>query len=645
MNRKEEYQNINSVISLFERSVRLYPNNPLIWEKQDGEYRATTYKEIANEAKQFAASLLKHGFKYGERIALLSEGRKDWLVAELGMFYIGVVNVPLSTKLDASEVAFRIRHSGARAIVVSRTQAAKAEQVKNTVDTLSCIIYLDDMPSDASALSFATMKKEGSRLRNEDETRDIYANIRYNVNPDDLANISYTSGTTAMPKGIMLTQRNYAANALQSCSRVSILPSSVSLTILPWDHSFAHTANVYCFIYYGASIATQEIGRTPIETLKNIPKNINEIRPDLMMSVPALSKSFRKNIESGIHQQGRMAERLFNVCLKISYAYNADGFSRGKGWRILLKPLHKLADKLIYSKIRANFGGRLRYFIGGGALLDIELQRFFAAIGIPIMQGYGLSEASPVISTNALDAHKFGTSGKVVDFMELKICDADGNQLLNGEKGEIVIKGDNVMVGYWNNPEATAEALIDGWLHTGDMGLIDKDGFLVVLGRFKSLLISSDGEKYSPEGIEESIVDCSPYIEQCVLYNNQSPYTSALIVPNAANIRRALAENGVDVNTTEGQDAALMLIQAALNEYRKGGKYDGLFPERWLPAAVAILPEGFTEDNHLLNSTMKVVRGKVVEYFAQEMKFVYSAEAKNICNNKNRAALQAIMQR
>ncbi len=430
MDRKTEYQKITSVIKLFERSVDKYPQNPLIWEKSDGVYKPTTYKEIKNEAQYIAASLLNQDYQHGDRIAILAEGRKDWLVAELGMFYIGVVNVPLSVKLDVSEVAFRVKHSGAKAIMVSRTQAAKAEQVIEEIDTLTHIIYFDEKPNKHYAVSFEEMKSKGEICLRDEEFSSIFVNITNNIKPDDLANISYTSGTTAQPKGIMLTQRNYAANALQSCSRVSITPSSVSLTILPWDHSFAHTANVYCFIYYGGSIATQEIGRTPIETLKNIPKNINEIHPDLMMSVPALSKSFRKNIENGIRQQGATAERMFKFFLKVSYAYNANGFSRGKGWRILLKPLVALADKLIYSKIRQNFGGKLRYFIGGGALLDIELQRFFAAIGIPIMQGYGLSEASPVISTNSLDAHKFGSSGKIVDFMELKICDADGNALL-----------------------------------------------------------------------------------------------------------------------------------------------------------------------------------------------------------------------
>ena len=182
----------------------------------------------------------------------------------------------------------------------------------------------------------------------------------------------------------------------------------------------------------------------------------------------------------------------------------------------------------------------MKFFIGGGALLDTELQRFFYAIGIPMCQGYGLSEASPVISSNALHAIKFGSSGRLVKNMELKIVDADGKELPQGEKGEIAIKGDNVMIGYWKNPKATEETIKNGWLHTGDMGYMDPDGFLYVLGRFKSLLISNDGEKFSPEGIEEAMVDQSPFLDQIMLYNNQNPYTVALVVPNIAAINREL---------------------------------------------------------------------------------------------------------
>ena len=338
-----------------------------------------------------------------------------------------------------------------------------------------------------------------------------------------------------------------------------------------------------------------------------------------------------------------MAEKLFNYALKIAYKYNGSGYDRGKGLLAIYKPLLNLFDIILFRKIREGFGGNLGLFIGGGALLDIELQRFFFAVGMPMCQGYGLSEASPVISSNALHAIKFSSSGKLVKYMNLKICDLDGNELPQGEKGEIVVKGDNVMKGYWNNPKATAETVKDGWLFTGDMGYMDKDDFLYVLGRFKSLLIGSDGEKFSPEGIEEALVDQSHYIDQCMLYNDQNAYTSGMIVPNMPAISRELEKRGLKSGTDEGLAEVLKIIQQEVDAYKTGGKFADSFPERWLPATVAILPEAFTEENHLLNSTMKMVRGKITEYFREELEFLYTPEAKNIINQKNLDAVKKWM--
>ena len=283
----------------------------------------------------------------------------------------------------------------------------------------------------------------------------------------------------------------------------------------------------------------------------------------------------------------------------------------------------------------------MQFFIGGGALLDVELQRYFYAIGMPICQGYGLTEAAPVISSNVPQDVVFGSSGKLVKNLELKILDEDGKELPTGEKGEIVVKGDNVMLGYWNNPAATADALKNGWLHTGDMGYLGKDGFLYVLGRFKSLLIGNDGEKYSPEGIEEAVVDQSPYIQQFMLYNNQNPYTVGMVVPDIEAINRELKNRGIEKGSEEGNRAAIEIIQNEINEYKKGGKYEGMFPERWLPATVAILPYAFTAENKLLNATMKLVRGQVIEHFAKELDFLYTPAAKKMDNEVNLASIEA----
>ncbi len=357
------------------------------------------------------------------------------------------------------------------------------------------------------------------------------------------------------------------------------------------------------------------------------------------MSVPALAKNFRKSIEKGIREKGKKVDKLFHKALKVAYKYNRDGCSKGKGFQLWNIIMYKIYDKLIFSKIRLQFGGELQFFIGGGAMLDIELQRFFYALGIPMFQGYGLSEASPIISANSIGRHKLGTSGYLVKYLELKICDDKGNSLPVGQKGEIVVKGENVMKGYWKNEKATAEALKDGWLYTGDMGYMDSDGFLYVLGRFKSLLIGNDGEKFSPEGIEEAFVESSRYIDQCMLYNNQNAYTTALVVPNQGPVLFDLKTRGLSPDTEEGQNFALNIILSELERFKNDKRSGAQFPARWLPSAIAILDEPFTEQNRLLNTTLKMVRNKIAERYKDLIEYLYTPEAKDICNPRNKAMI------
>ncbi len=630
---------MKTIIELFETAVATYPENIYLWEKKNGKYQGTTYTQTREQVLKLAAGLVAIGLKKGDRAGLVSDGRNDWIISELGMLYAGGVNVPLSIRLDKNELTFRLKHSGSKFVFVSGTHASKVDAVRDNLPELEKVIYIDEKENPGeNDMNYQDLLEKGEAyLKTNQNTVD---SIWKTIQPNDLANISYTSGTTADPKGIMLSHLNYAANVVQSNTLMDLKAEWKTLAILPWDHAFAHTACLYVFMYKGASVASVELGKTPMETLKNIPQNIKEIKPDLMMSVPAFSKTFRKNIEGQIRKKGETTYKLFQFALKVAYAHNGLGYNRGKGWRFLLKPMLTVFDSILFKKIREGFGGNLKFFIGGGALLDVELQRFFYAIGIPVCQGYGLTEAAPVISSNSLKDIKFGSSGVLAKYLDLKILDDEGNEMPLGQKGEIVIKGDNVMLGYWNNPTATAETVKNGWLHTGDMGYMDDDGFLHVLGRFKSLLIGNDGEKYSPEGIEEAIVDQSPFIQQAVLYNNQNAYTSGMLVPDIEAINREIKKQGLTPGSKDGNQASLAILLKEINEYKKGGKYEEMFPERWLPATIVVLPEAFTQENGLLNATMKMVRGKINEYFAKELEFLYTAEAKNFENPINLEAIK-----
>ena len=630
-----------TIIDFVEKYVAKYSENPFLWEKNldTNQWEPTTYAETLRQAKRIAAGLMALGVEKGDKISYLSEGRNMWVIGELGVLFAGAVNVPLSIKLEeTNDLVFRVKHSDSKYVITSKFQLPKIRKILPECPMVEKVIVFDEIEDlQENEMYIGQIIEMGDKFlaENEDKLVERYRSI----GPDDYANISYTSGTTADPKCILLTHRNYTANVEQAHSVIGVDESDRMLIILPLDHCFAHVAGFYTMMSYGASIGTVPSGKSGKEALRNIPTSIKEFKPNVMLSVPTLAKSFKKNIETTIKKSGKTVEKLYNFALNNAIKYNKEGYNKGgfcNWWR---KPLMVLFDKIIFKKVRQGLGGNMKFFVGGGALLDIDLQRYYYAIGIPMYQGYGLSEATPIISANSPAKHIFGSSGKIVSPMEIKILDADGVEQPFGSKGEICIKGENVMAGYWKNPKSTADTIVDGWLHTGDMGYMRDAEMLYVVGRFKSLLIAADGEKYSPEGIEENLVESSKYIDGAILHNSQDPYTIALITPNKEALKAYAKDLGLDPETKEAKEKMLELLQDEVNMYRKGGRMFGAFPERWLPAAVCVLPEPWTEQNHFLNSSMKVVRGRVEEAYKANMEFAYTPEGKNIINDMNMASL------
>ena len=631
-----------TIIDFVEKYVAKFSKNPFLWEKNldTGVWEQTTYEETLAKAKRIAAGLMALGVQKGEKVSYLSEGRDLWVIGELGVLYAGAVNVPLSIKLgETNDLVFRVRHSDSKYIITSKFQLPKIRAILPECPMVEKVIIFDEVADKKeNEIFLSEIIEMGDKFLAEHE--DLFIQRYKSVGPDDYANISYTSGTTADPKGILLTHRNYTANVEQAHSVIGVGPEDRMLIILPLDHCFAHVAGFYTMMSYGASFGTVPSGKSGKEALRNISPSIQELKPSVMLSVPTLAKSFKKNIETTIAKKGKVVESLYNFALRNAIAYNKEGYNKGTQFvDIFRKPLMLLFDKIIFKAVRQGLGGNMKFFVGGGALLDIDLQRYYYAIGIPMYQGYGLSEATPIISANSPAKHIFGSSGKIVSPMEIKILDADGVEQPFGVKGEICIKGENVMAGYWKNPKSTADTIIDGWLHTGDMGYMRDEEMLYVVGRFKSLLIAADGEKYSPEGIEENLVESSKYIDGALLHNSQDPYTIALITPNKEALKAYAKELGLDPASKEAKVKMLELLQDEVNMYRKGGRLFGAFPERWLPAAVCVLPEPWTEQNHFLNSSMKVVRGRVEEAYKANMEFAYTPEGKNIVNDMNLASL------
>ena len=630
-----------TIIDFVEKYTAKYAEKTFLREKQGDAWTETSFKKTRDEGRILAAGFMALGLQKGEKVALLSEGRNLWIMTELGILYAGGVDVPLSYKLESDyDLTFRINHSDAQFVVASVGELHKVRRVIAQCPAVKNVIVLDDVELQEGEIFIGTVREMGLKFL-KDNAAKLEEPIA-SVGPDDYANISYTSGTTADPKGILLTHRNYTANVEQGASVINIHEDAVMLIVLPLDHCFAHVAGFYTMMMYGGSIATVPVGKTQLATLRNIPGAIKDVRPHIMLSVPAISRSFKKNIEGAIRAKGPRVEKLFNWAVNLAIGYNREYYNAGKPWikHFWKKPIIKFFDRKLFKTVRDSaFGGRMEFFVGGGALLDIELQRWFCAIGVPVFQGYGLSEATPIICANSIGHAIFGSSGRTVEPMDIKICDEDGKEVPDGVTGEIVIRGENVMAGYWKNPESTASTIIDGWLHTGDRGYLYAPNrrYLYVTGRFKSLLISADGEKYSPEGYEDSLTDSSKYIDQVIIHNNQDPYTIVLLVPNKEALRRTMKEKhpGIDPESKEGKETMLRMIQAECDSYKKGGSHEGMFPEKWLPAAIAVLPEAFTEQNGLVNSTSKIVRGKVEKYYADRIGYAYTPEGKQLLNPKN----------
>lgn len=627
-----------TIIDFVEQYTAKYGNETFLREKVDGVWKETSFNTTREEAHILAAGFMSMGLEKGDKVALISEGRNYWIFSELGILYAGAVNVPLSFKLESdTDLTFRINHSDARFVIASQTQIDKIRRVIDRCPKVEKVIVMDPIELKDGEIYIGDIMAAGEEYLKEHQ--DLLLERMASVGPDDYANISYTSGTTADPKGILLTHRNYTANVDQALSVISIDRGDVMLIILPLDHCFAHVAGFYVMMKCGGSIATVPCGKSTVSLLKNIPTAIKEVRPHVLLSVPTLSRNFKKSFDNAIKKSGSFVEKLYEFGIKNAETYNREYYNAGKPcwkmwWR---KPINAVIDKLVFSKVREGFGGRIKFFVGGGALLDIELQRYYCAIGMPVFQGYGLSEATPVICSNSMGHARFGSSGRVVKPMDIKICDEDGKEIPNGETGEIVIRGENVMAGYWKNPEATAKTIVDGWLHTGDRGYICKEDpeYLYVTGRFKSLLIASDGEKYSPEGYEDSLADGSKFIETSMLYNNQSPYTVVLVIPNKTLLAEEVKKAGLDPGSLEGKKAQLSIIKEEVDAYRPGGRRAGMFPERWLPASVIVGDTPFTEQNGMLNTTMKMVRGKVEKFYADRIEYAMTVEGKDIMNQKN----------
>ncbi|AOS83608.1 AMP-dependent synthetase [Chlorobaculum limnaeum] len=571
-----------------------------IARKINGAYAPISYDSLAEDCRHFAAFLKKRGIEPGDRVAILSENRPGWYLADMAILSLGATDVPLYPSLPPNQIEYILNNCGAKGIVVSNMlQLGKILSIWPKLPELNLVIVMNKLEEPVEdVIDLAEAKSEGRKIL--EAAPWLLDGIK--SNPEDVATLIYTSGTTGLPKGVMLTHRNLCEN-VKSCSSVIRLDETdSSLSFLPLSHAYERTGGYYLLFACGAKIYLAE-------SIETISLNISESKPTIIFTVPRLFDRMKASILKSVTSEGGMKEKIFFWAVSTGEKYHKQ-LAAGKVSPILAAQ-HSLADRLVYSKIRKKFGGRLRYFVSGGAALPQKTGEFFQSIGITILEGFGLTETSPVTNVNRPEKVKFGTVGPPVKNVEVKIA----------PDGEIMLKGPNIMKGYWKDEAATAEVLKDGWFYTGDIGVVDTDGYLKITDRKKHIIVTSGGKNIAPLPIENLILD-SPYVDQVMVVGEKRPFLIALIVPDFLKLRDFAAEHQIKASSTK----ELIATKEVMQVYEKLLKsISRQLATHEKVRKFLLVEEPFSIENGMMTPTLKLKRKEITSKFSAEIDNLYNA--------------------
>ena len=592
-----EAQTLNQ---LFDAACARHNKEDAILHKEGGEWKKLSSAAWLDAARDAAVGLSLRGVKKGDRVVLLSENRVEWFTIEAGLQILGAVTVPIYPTLTAQQAAYIIRDSGARVVIASSAeQQAKIAAVRDSLSSVEMVFTLDAPVEGSGDQSWSRVTDAGRSSRAVDSG--AAERLAAAVSGDDLATIIYTSGTTGNPKGVMLTQQNLVQNTLASHEALTLTPEDRAISVLPYSHVFARMVAHYLYPHAGVTIAIAESMDTLVE-------NIGEVHPTVMACVPRFYEKMRDKVLESAAAGSPLKQKIFNWAFSVGYAvgqHRQDGTSVPAG----LKFKYGLATKLVFSKLHARMGGRMELFVSGGAALPRDVAEFFLAAGWVVIEGYGLTETSPVITVNRRERFRFGTVGIPVRGVDVKIAD----------DGEILCRGHNVMKGYFGNEAATDEAIVDGWFHTGDVGAFDEDGFLRITDRKKDLLVTAGGKNVAPQPIEGSLKS-SVYIAELVMVGDGKPYLSALVAPDFEQLGRWCEGEGIPADSPETM-AADERVQAHLMA-EIGRLSEGLASFEQVKK-IAVVTAAFTIESGELTPTMKVKRRVVAERYADLIESLY----------------------
>ena len=587
-----------TLVSMFEHSIQHYSNKPaLAYKPKGGTYQDISYTEFGESVDAFSKGLNALGGQKNDRVAILSENRPEWAITDFGSLKVGAVTVPMFSTLTPAQVGYILKDSGAKIICVStEKQLEKVSAIRDEVPTLEQIIIFDTIEGETpeGVIQFEAV----CELAGE-ETDSA-------VSEDDIATIIYTSGTTGNPKGVMLTHANFISNVQACKSLIDISETDVLLSFLPLSHVFERLGGHYVPLFSGAKIAYAESTFT-------VAQNMKEVAPTVMLSVPRLYETMHERILRAVQEGSSLKQKIFHWGVSVGSAVSS-AIQQGKKPSAILQLQQNIANKLVFAKLKAATGGRLRFFVSGGAALPQSIAEFFHAAGILILEGYGLTETSPVISMNHLGKWKFGTVGAHVPGVEVQIA----------EDGEILTRGPHVMKGYFNNDTATAEVIDgEGWFHTGDIGIIDADGFIKITDRKKNIIVLSNGKNVAPQPIESKLVQ-SPFINQIMLIGNERKNLAALIVPNFDALKGWASENSI-----ETADLSAMLQTREVQQHIQSEIRSHLtdFADFEQVRRFRLLEKEFSQEADEMTPTLKLKRNVIIEKYSDAIEGMYPEDA------------------
>jgi long-chain acyl-CoA synthetase len=594
----------DNLIQIFLAAAEHKRDAPLFLSKKDGAWQPTTGAQAIETVENLAHGLEMLGVRRGDRVAIFAESRVEWALADFAILGIGAVTVPIYATVTGPQCAALLRNSGAKVAIVSNTaQRDKLRVERGSAPDLGAIIVMDGPrdPAHTGEVTWADLIARGSEQRQREP--DLFQRSIADIVPNDLATIIYTSGTTGEPKGAMLSHANIASNVASALKVFGLTPNDTSLSFLPLSHIFERMGGLYCMLAGGVTIAYAE-------SLEAVSANAMEVRPTIITGVPRFYEKVYARVMEGGAARPPIARALFHWALGVG-AQRARAKFAGRSLSPLLAFQLGIADRLVLSKIRARVGGRLRYGVSGGAPLAPNVMEFFFSIGIPIVEGYGLTETSPVITLNPPGSEIPGSVGRAVPGVEVKI----------GAEGEILTRGPHVMLGYYNNTEATKAVIRDGWFHTGDVGRIDERGYMYITDRLKDLLVTAGGKKVAPQPVEAALKE-SRWITEAVLLGDRRPYIVCLLIPNFVALEAEAPSRGWDVTDRArflAQPDVRALFQTELDRVNKGrSSFEQV-------KKFALLENELTQADGELTPSLKVKRRVVSERYKDQIEEMYEA--------------------